>query len=62
MHCRPCHLTHSRQLQRPLAHSVALACYLRDVMPGNADVGQLTVSESIQLPYRLTSTQPATQT
>jgi hypothetical protein len=62
MHCRPCHLTHSRPLQRPLTHSVALACHLRDVMPGNADVGQLTVSESIQLPYRLTSTQPATQT
>ena len=55
-------LTQSHPLQRhSVQASMALACHLRDVVPGNADVGQLTVRKGIQLPCGLTGTQPATK-
>jgi hypothetical protein len=47
--------------QHSVQASVALAFHLRDVVPGNADVRQLTIRQSLQLPCGFTGTQPATQ-
>jgi plasmid stabilization system protein ParE len=54
-------LIQSYQPRHPVQASLALACHLRNVVPGNADVGQLTVRESIQLPCSFTGTQPTTK-